>query len=410
MLDSLTQAQKFQLGEELRTRWTLYARADQTPPPGDWRTWAMIAGRGAGKTRSGAEWVREKIKTTKRIALVAPTAADVRDVMIEGESGLLSIFPAHQKPDYQVSRRRIRFHNGAVGFCYSAEEPERLRGPQHGAAWCDELAAWKYPEDTWDMLMMGLRLGADPRCVLTTTPRPIKTLKQILASPHTVVTRASTFANAANLAKPFLEAILERYEGTRLGRQELHAELLEDNPDALWKREWLDRDRVKVAPELVRVVVGLDPSCTASGDEAGIIAAGVDAAGHLYVLDDASMQGSPLQWANATKSCYNARHADRVIYESNQGGEMVAHTLRSVDSTLPLKSVHASRGKQTRAEPIAALYEQGKVHHVGNFPKLEDEMCEWTPDGSMPSPNRMDGLVWALSELKGRRTVEARLL
>jgi phage terminase large subunit-like protein len=409
LLSELTPKQKDNLADAFRTRWSFFSRDDQRPPDGDWRTWLMLGGRGAGKTRGGAEWVRAQTELVPRIALVAPTAADVRDVMIEGESGLLNIYPKHQRPEYQPSKRRVKFHNGAIAHCYSADAPERLRGPQHGAAWCDELGAWRYAQESWDMLMFGLRMGDDPRCVVTTTPRPSKTLKSIISSPHTVITRATTFANRANLAKPFLEAILERYEGTRLGRQELYAEMLEDNPDALWKRARIDELRVSVAPELVRVVVGVDPSATAGGDEAGIIAAGTGADGHLYVLGDYSLQGSPAAWAKAAVRCYNAHNADRIIFESNQGGDMVAHVLRTESATVPLKGVHASRGKQTRAEPIAALYEQGKVHHVGCFAKLEDEMCEWTP-GDSDSPNRMDALVWALTELRGRRSVEAKIL
>jgi phage terminase large subunit-like protein len=355
--------------------------------------------------------VRRRIETDGRIALVAPTAADVRDVIVEGESGLLRVFPTGQRPTYYPSKRRVEFHNGAVAFCYSAEEPDRLRGPQHGGAWCDELAAWKYPQDTWDNLMMGLRLGADPRCVVTTTPRPIQTLKNIIKDPHTRTTRASTFDNRDNLAPGFIDAILSRYEGTRLGRQELHAELLEDNPGALWRRQQIDDLRVAQAPDLVRIVVGVDPSATAGGDETGIIVVGKAADGHLYVLADHSTKGTPQAWGTAVNRAFIGSKADRVIYESNQGGDMVAHVLRTVNPNMPLKPVHASRGKHTRAEPISALYEQGKVHHVGSHAILEDQMCEWTPDDpSVHSPDRMDALVWACTELGGRRTVEARIL
>ena len=330
---------------------------------------------------------------------------------MEGESGLLRVFPESQRPTYYPSKRRVEFHNGAVAFCYSAEEPERLRGPQHHSAWCDELAAWKYPQDTWDNLMMGLRLGADPRCVVTTTPRPIQTLKSIIKDPHTRTTRASTFDNRDNLAPGFIDAILTRYEGTRLGRQELYAELLEDNPGALWKRQQIDDLRVAQAPDLVRVVVGVDPSATAGGDETGIVVVGKGADGHLYVIGDHSTKGTPQAWGTAANRAFIGSKADRVIYEANQGGDMVAHVLRTVNPSIPLKAVHASRGKRTRAEPISALYEQGKVHHVGSHAILEDQMCEWTPDDpGAHSPDRMDALVWACTELGARRTVEARIL
>lgn len=391
--------------EAVRYRWTLNARPEQLPPQGRWRYWLYLAGRGAGKTRSGAEWVRSLVESgqARRIALAAPTAADARDVMVQGESGLLNVFPPGQEPTYRPSLRRVDFKGGAQAFLYSAEEPDRLRGPQHDAAWCDEIAAWKRP-DTWDMLLMGLRLGQDPRAFVSTTPRPTRLIKDLLAMQEggrVAVTRGTTYDNRANLAPAFLEAIVSAYEGTRLGRQELLAEILDDNPDALWKRAWIEESRLTRTPDSValrRVVVAVDPSATATGDEAGIVAAAVGNDGRYYVLDDQSVQGSPDAWARQAVRAYHLHKADRIVYEANQGGDMVAQTLLTVDGRLPLRAVHASRGKQARAEPIAALYEQGRVAHVGTYPRLEDELCEWTPD-SPASPNRLDALVWALTEL-----------
>lgn len=380
-----------------------------------------MAGRGFGKTRTGGEWVRSLVEQgkAKRIALVAPTAADARDVMIEGESGLLAISPPWFKPRYEPSKRRLTWPNGAIATAYSADEPERLRGPQHDAAWCDELAAWRYPE-AWDMLMFGLRLGTDPRCVVTTTPKPVPLVKDLLKQPTTVVIRGSTYDNAGNLAKAFLDQIVEKYEGTRLGRQELNAELLDDNPYALWKRGQIDASRVRTAPDLLRIVVGVDPTATSSGDEAGIVVAGVGMCNckgtpekHGFVLADESLQGSPAAWGSAAVNAYHKHKADRILGETNNGGEMIEYTIKTVPNgrTVSYKGIHASRGKRTRAEPVASLYEQGKVHHVGSFAKLEDEMCNWTPDEE-DSPNRMDALVWALSELmlKERRAAFAPVI
>jgi phage terminase large subunit-like protein len=362
--------------------------------------------------------VREQVAAgKKRIALVAPTAADARDVVVEGESGLLAVCPPWDKPTYEPSKRRVTFANGALCILYSADKPDRLRGPQHDAAWCDELASWRYME-AWDMLMMGLRLGDDPRCVVTTTPRPIKQIKDLLADAHCAVTRGTSYENAANLAPAFLETILKRYEGTRLGRQELNAELLDDNPNALWQRAQIDKLRVNDHPSLVRIVVGVDPQAADPTDtestetsETGIVVAGVAADGHCYVLGDYSLRASPGEWAAAVVSAYKLHECDRIVPEVNNGGAMVTYTIRTIDSRLPIKEVRASRGKVTRAEPIAALYEQGKVHHVGAFARLEDQMCEWEP--GMKSPDRMDALVWALTDLtqkkpRGRGTVGSK--
>ena len=376
------------------------------PPPGDWRVWLLLAGRGFGKTRSGAEFVRARIaaRAARRIALVAPTEADARDVMVEGESGLLAIAPPDYRPVYEPSKRRVTWPNGAIATLFSAEEPERLRGPQHDLAWCDELAAWRYPQ-TWDMLMFGLRLGEDPRAVVTTTPRPNQLIRALLADPKVVVTRGRTVENRAHLAPAFLAQIVRRYEGTRLGRQELDAELLEDAPGALWRRGVIEASRVAAPPALARVVVAIDPAAAShkDADETGIIVAGRDADGGGYVLADASGRYAPAEWARAAIAAYAAHRADRVVAEVNNGGEMVEATLRMVDPNVPFAAVRAARGKAARAEPVAALYEQGRVRHLGAFPQLEDQMCAFTadfdPDAAGYSPDRVDALVWALTEL-----------
>jgi predicted phage terminase large subunit-like protein len=313
------------------------------------------------------------------------------------------------RPEYEPSKRRLTWPNGAIATAFSSEESDRLRGPQTDFIWGDELASWSDAQSTWDMAMFGLRLGTHPRCVVTMTPRPIKLLKDLLKreGDDVVVTRGSTFDNAANLAPPFLEAIRKRYEGTRLGRQELNAELLSDTPGALWQQDWIDRDRVEALPwgNLTRIVVAIDPAVTSGedADETGIIVAGVDAAGVAYVLEDASGRYQPHEWATKAINLYRKHHADRIIAEVNNGGALVENTIRSVDPNVSYRAVHASRGKVTRAEPISALYEQGKVHHVGTFQQLEDQLCAFTSDFSRASagysPDRLDALVWAITEL-----------
>ncbi|HEV8680513.1 MAG TPA: terminase family protein, partial [Stellaceae bacterium] len=361
---------------------------------------------GFGKTRTGAESVRARVAahTARRIALVAPTAADARDVMVEGESGLLAIAPPDQRPLYEPSNRRLTWPNGALATTYSADEPERLRGPQHDFAWCDELAAWRYPA-AWDMLMFGLRLGDDPRAVVTTTPRPTKLIRALLADPKVVVTRGKTAENRKNLAPAFLDQIVKRYEGTRLGRQELDAELLDDMPGALWRREVIEAARVSAPPDLSRIVVAIDPAATsnAEADETGIVTAGRDANGNGYVLGDASGRYAPAAWAQVAIAAYRAHRADRIVAEVNNGGEMVEATLRMIDPNVPFSAVRASRGKVARAEPVAALYEQGRIRHIGAFPQLEDQMCAFAGDFDRAaagySPDRVDALVWALTDL-----------
>ena len=346
----------------------------------------------------GSEWVRSVATPGARIALVGATAADVRDVIIEGESGILRVCPPDERPLYEPSKRRLTWPNGAIATAYSAEEPDRLRGPQHSMAYCDEVAAWAHPE-AWDMMLMGLRLGDRPRVVATTTPKMVPLMRTIQASPGLVVTRGKTLDNAANLAPSFLTGLMARYEGTRIGRQELEGEDLDDNPDALWSREAIDRLRVREAPELVRVVVAIDPAVTstAESDETGIVVAGLGADGRGYVLADRSGRFKPDAWARRAVEAYHEHRADRIVAEGNQGGEMVTHVLTTVEQGLPIRIVHATRGKATRAEPIAALYEQGRVSHVGGLPQLEDQLCTWMPGGS--SPDRLDALVWALTEL-----------
>jgi predicted phage terminase large subunit-like protein len=393
--------------------WRAKARPSQLPPPGDWWTgWLLMAGRGFGKNFTGAGWVNEAVETQQagRIALVAPTAADARDVMVEGESGILRLSPAWNVPEYEPSKRRLTWKNGAVATLFSAEEADRLRGPQFDLAWADELAAWLDPQSTWDMLQFGLRLGRHPRWLVTTTPRPIKLLKAILAreGQDVVVTRGNTFENEANLAPSFIRALRDRYENTRLGRQEINAELLADTPGALWQLDWLDRDRVTTAPELRRIVVAIDPAASNSdgSDETGIVVGGVAEDKSVYVLEDLSGRYAPHEWARKAIDAYRRWQADRVLAEVNNGGQMVEEVIRAVDRAVSFKSVHASRGKVVRAEPIAALYEQRKVHHVGTFATLEDQMCAFTSDFDRNragySPDRVDALVWALTELSGQ--------
>jgi phage terminase large subunit-like protein len=369
-------------------------------PDGEWNYWLIKAGRGWGKTRTGAEAVRAWARTNRFVNIIGPTAASARDVMIEGESGILAVCPSAERPIYQASKSRLVWPNGAMTLIFSADEPDRLRGPQAEKAWCDELAAWRYPE-TWDQVKFGLRLGVHPQAIITTTPRPTQVVRDIMADPKTVVTNGRTRDNAANLASTFLSAIVKQYEGTRLGRQELDGELLDDNPHALFKRSDIDSGRVSVAPDLTRVVVAIDPAATSGegSDETGIVAVGV-AGDHGYVLDDKSLRASPMGWARQAVLLFADKKADRIVAEVNNGGEMVIQTIKSVDQNVPTRSVTASRGKAVRAEPVAALYEQHRIHHVGCFSQLEDQMCAFDPaDPSAKSPDRMDALVWAVTDL-----------
>lgn len=389
--------------------WRGKARPSQLPPVGNWNGWVVLSGRGWGKNFCGAGWISDLVEAgaAGRIALVAATAADARDTIIEGESGILRLAPKWNRPIYEPSKRRLTWPNGAIATTFSSEESDRLRGPQFDAAWADELAAWNEPRATWDMLMFGLRLGKHPRWLVTTTPRPIKLIKDLLAreGQDVVVTRGTTYENEANLAPAFLAALRQRYEGTRLGRQEINAEVLSDTPGALWQLDWIDRDRVKAVPELTRIVVAIDPAVSNNegSDETGIMVGGRGEDGHAYVLEDISGRYAPHEWARKAIEAYRRHKADRIIAEVNNGGAMVEATIRAIDPNVSFKSVHASRGKVTRAEPIAALYEQRKVHHVGTFPALEDQLCAFTSDFDRSkagySPDRLDSLCWLASEL-----------
>jgi phage terminase large subunit-like protein len=399
------------LTETLANSWRLKARPEQLPPAGDWLTWLILAGRGWGKTRTGAEWIQEQVLTgtASRIALVAATASDARDVIVEGESGLLAIAPRGMRPEYEPSKRRLTWPNGAIATTFSADEPDRLRGPQFDAAWCDEIATWKYPE-SWSMLQFGLRLGKQPRVVVTTTPRPVQIIRDLqrrhAAGDKTIaITRGRTNDNRENLAATFLAEIERRYGGTRLGRQELNGELLEDIPGALWTRTMIDAAQVDRLPEMARVVVAVDPSGTKGseddGDSIGIVVAGKGVDGLGYILADRTCKLSPDGWGRRAVEAYREFNADRIVAERNFGGAMVEHVLRTVDRNIPYKEVTASRGKIARAEPVAALYEQGRVkHHVG-LTSLEDQLCAMTADGYVGdgSPDRADAAVWALTEL-----------
>lgn len=413
--------------------WLFWARANQLPPSGAWVTWLVQAGRGFGKTRIGAEWVRTEVEAGRRgrLALVGETAADARDVMVEGESGLLAISPPWNRPKYEPSKRRLTWPNGAIATTYSADDPEQFRGPQFDGAWADEVGKWHSArskeeggltraESAWSNLMMGLRLGQDPRCVATSTPRPTPLVKALVKDSTTVITRGTTYDNLRNLSPSFRQ-VIARYEGTRLGRQELRGELLEDVEGALWTFGLIDAARwrpERKLPDFRRVVVAVDPAGGSGerNDETGIGVAGSGMCSckgekpelHYFVLQDASGRYSPDGWARRAVRLYQERHADRMVAEANYGGEMVEATVRAVrepggaevGKRVSYRSVHATRGKRLRAEPIAALYEQGLVHHVGLFPELEDQQCQWTPDADY-SPDRLDWLVWALTELSG---------
>lgn len=437
LLASLSEAEC----RELLYDWHFWGRPDQLEPPDltpkghAWTVWAILAGRGYGKTRTGAETVRGWVcgptpmaaGRYRRIALVAETAADARDVMVEGDSGILGVHDKYFRPVYEPSKRRLTWPNGAVGTLYNATEPDQLRGPQHDAAWADELAKWAKARDMWDQLQFGLRLGKHPKAVITTTPRNIPVLKEILADPTTFVTKGRTMDNKANLAPSFLKKIHKRYGGTRLGRQELEAELLDDVPGALWNRNYFDppegsklpgRMYFRDVPPMTRVVVAVDPSGAAEeqdedneADTIGIVVVGLGEDERGYVLADRSVLGGPDTWGRAVKQAYDDFRADRIVAEKNFGGAMVEFVIKTIDRDLPVTMVNASRGKILRAEPIAALYEQGRVSHVSGadlrdddragLMQLEDQMCLMATSGYAGdgSPDRVDALVWGLTEL-----------
>ena len=411
MLSSLPEADRAAIladltkdeAEALEYDWRFWARKNQIEPDGEWSTWLALAGRGFGKTEAGAQWVRERVAAGARsIALVAETQKDLEEVMV---ARLLAIHPEDQRPSVRFKPVRVTWPNGAIALGYNGTEPNQLRGPEFDTAWVDELAKYRYARETWDMLQFTMRAGTDPRVFVTTTPRPIPVIREIAADRKTVITRGSTFDNAANLPKKFLDKLKERYEGTRLGRQELHAEILDDLPGALWTRAMFDDHRVASTPDMQRIVVAIDPSGTAGasddGDSIGIVVAGKGIDGRGYVLADRSCKLSPDGWGRRAVAAYHEFGADRIVAERNFGGAMVRHVIKTVDQSVSFKEVTASRGKVLRAEPVAALYEQGRVSHHGSFPDLEDQCCMTGPDGysGEGSPDRLDALVWALTEL-----------
>ncbi|USI71464.1 DNA-packaging protein [Sphingomonas morindae] len=390
------------------TRWDFWARPEQRAPAGDWRIWLLLAGRGFGKTRAGAEWVRAigEQDGAARIALVGATLGEARAVMVEGQSGLLAIAPPDRRPRWEPSLDRLRWPSGAIATLYGAAEPDRLRGPEHSHGWADEIAKWKSGEAAWGNLLLGLRLGRRPQLVATTTPRPLAWLKTLAARGDVRVTRGRSVDNRLHLPADFLAAMTETYGGTRLGRQELDGEMIEDAPGALWRRETLDQCREAAAPACTRVVIGVDPPAGIGGDACGIIVAGRDAEGLCHILADCSLAGAaPEAWAAAVARAAARYGADQVVAEANNGGAMVASVLRAAEALLPVRLVHAARGKAARAEPVALLYERGRVRHVGPLPRLEDELAGLVAGGGYlgpgRSPDRADALVWAVTALLG---------
>lgn len=409
----------------LSLEWAALARADQWPPSGDWLIWLLLGGRGAGKTRAGAEWIRARVAAgAGRVALVAPTYNDAREVMLGGESGLLSLGPPASRPAYTASRRRLEWPNGAVGNVFSSEDPDGLRGPQFDCAWADEFCAWTYPEATLSNLRLGLRLGPRPRLVITTTPRPIPALKSLLKTSGLVISRAATADNAHNLSPVFLSAMQDSYGGTALGRQELRGEIIEDAEGALFSRAVIDKNRRSTdpdnPPDYHKIIVAIDPPITSGvrSDACGLIVAGLlrdgrsdKQSGHVHILHDGSVQGLPPEgWAARALNLWERYDADYLLAEVNQGGEMVSAVLKTVNPDVVVKSVYASRGKAARAEPVASLYAQGRVHHIGNFDALEDELCTLGLERvSRKSPDRADALVWAVTDLLLTRRANPRI-
>jgi phage terminase large subunit-like protein len=403
--------------KEMNRDWALGARDDQLAPVlakggGRWHTWLMLGGRGSGKTRAGAEWVRAQVegrplladRRSHRIALIGDTIAQVRSVMIEGVSGLMSVYPPHERPKLEVSRNQLVWSNGTIAQMFAADDPDSLRGPQFDAAWCDELCKWRQPDLAWDTLQFALRLGRWPQCVITTTPRPIPLLKKVMEDHAAAVTRSRTADNARFLSPTFLAEMLRRYGDTLIGQQELEGEIVEERMTGLWKRSFITESRLLARPELVRIVVAVDPpvTSTAASDTCGIIVAGLGADRRAYVIADRSVQGrDPATWAKAAVAAYHDHEADTIVVETNQGGDLLVQTFKSIDARVPVKKVYASRGKFVRAEPVSALYAEGRVAHVGEFVELERQMCDFAADGLSQgkSPDRLDALVWAITEL-----------
>jgi phage terminase large subunit-like protein len=385
--------------------WRTWSRPEQREPEGSHRYFMILAGRGFGKTRAGVEWIRSLCESgeAKRAIVVAPTSSDCRDTIVEGPSGFNTVCPPWNRPNYEPSKRRLTWDNGSQVSLYSAEEPDRLRGVNCDAMLADELAAWSRPE-TWDMALLALRIGTNPRAMITTTPRPTAIIKSLIANPDCVVTRGSTFDNKENLAKPFIDAIVQRYEGTRLGRQEVYAEILDDVDGAILPAGTLDALRVVAPPETMgRVVVGVDPAATSGekADHTGIVVAGNGDDGHLYAMADWSCQLGPSGWARKAVDAYHRYGADLIVAEKNQGGLMVEHTLRSISADVPIKLVTATRGKHVRAEPILSLFEQSKAHTTCGMEKLESQLSAFTPKGyeGDTSPDSADAFIWAATEL-----------
>lgn len=385
--------------------WLFWARPDQLPPPGDWRYWMILAGRGFGKSRTGAEWVRAMSKTSRHITIIGATANDARTIMVEGESGILACCPDGERPKYMAHKGEIHWPNGSKTQVMSADEPERFRGKQSEIVWADELASWRYP-DSWDQAMMGMRLGR-PRALITTTPRPTPIIRRLMADQATALVRGSTYDNRSNLAAEYFDTVIKRYEGTRLGRQELMAEVLTDNPGALWQRIQIDANRIMSplaelpADTFARIVIGVDPAATGGEDSdmTGIVVCALGRDKRGYVLADHTLRSSPEQWAQKVVWAASHYKADRVVVEVNNGGDMCESVLRHVAPNLPITKVRASHGKYARAEPIAALYEQGRVSHIGCHGQLEDQMCDYVPGEGKRSPDRIDALVWAMHHL-----------
>lgn len=393
----------------LRWHWPFWARPNQLAPEGDWRTWLILAGRGFGKTEAGAQWIRQRVENGARsIALVAETQKDLEEVMV---ARLLKISPPHMMPKVRYKPVRVIWPNGAEALGYNGTEPDQLRGPEFDTAWVDELAKYRYARELWDMLQFTMRSGDDPRVLATTTPRPIPVLREIMANPLTAITRGSTMENKDNLAEAFIDAVVSKYAGTRLGRQELDGEILDDVPGALWTRAMLERAVADSVPEMARVVVAVDPSGTNGaddGDEIGIIVVGRGIDGRGYVLEDLSCKLSPDAWARRACEAYYRWGADRLVAERNFGGAMVASVIRTADRNVSFKEVTASRGKTARAEPVAALYEQGRVSHVRGLADLEDQLTLMTMAGyaGEGSPDRVDAMVWGLTEAMLSHQVE----
>ena len=392
--------------DSLSLDFAINARREQLPPPGDWNIWVMLAGRGFGKNFAGANWLIDKHLTgeMQNTGIVAATSSDLRRYCVEGPSGIIAQAPSYFKPKDVPSKSRLEWPNGTYSHYYTAEKPTRLRGPNLDGAWCDELSWWSKMEETWDMLSFALRLGTHPQRVITMTPRPTKLVKRILEreGKDTVVTRGPTYDNVSNLSSIYIQELKDRYEGTRLGRQEIGGELITDADGALWNYDLIDGLRRKdPAENLIRIVVGLDPSTTSGekADEAGVVVAGKDKNKQGHVIADHSLKATPLTWAKKAVWAYNHYKANCIVAESNQGGEMIETIIKGIDENVPVTLVHASVGKVARAEPVAAAYEQGRVFHHGTFHKLEDEMCDFVPDDITESPNRVDALVWALTDL-----------